>query len=86
MKAVNNFVFIIKDEEKKESGGLILPTSGRVKPHKGKVVSVGSLVKDTNIKSSKGKDVLFYQTCGFGIEYEKESYWVLADSEIIAVV
>lgn len=86
MKAVNNFIFIIKDEAEKEKSGMILPTASRVKPNRGKVISVGSLVRDTNIKSSKGKYVLFFQTVGFEVEYENEKYWVLADSEVIAVV
>jgi len=70
----------------KEKGGLLLPASGQIKPHKGLIMSIGGLVKDPNIKSAKGKSCLYHPTVGFSIEYDDVEYWVLSDNEIIAIV
>ncbi len=86
LKATNNFVFLQRDSMGKEKGGLLLPTSGQIKPHKGLIMSIGGLVKDPNIKSAKGKSCLYHPTVGFSIEYDDVEYWVLSDNEIIAIV
>lgn len=86
IQATNNFVFIIRDEIKSETGGLIIPGQGRVKPHQGTILSVGGMVKDPKIKGGKGKKVLFHQGIGFSIEFEGTEYLVLMGDEIIAVL
>jgi co-chaperonin GroES (HSP10) len=86
IKATNNFVFLQRDSIGKEKGGLLLPTSGQIKPHKGLILSIGGLVKDPNIKAAKGKSCLYHPTVGFSIEYDGIEYWVLSDNEIIAIV
>ena len=86
IKATNNFVFIQRDKTETEKSGLILPTEGRVKPHKGTVISIGNLVRDSNIKGSKGKSCLYHPTVGFSLEYDGTEYWILLDTEIIAIV
>lgn len=86
IKATNEFVFVKRDKVETEKGGLIMPPSGREKPHTGTIVSCGTLVKDGNIKSGKGRKCLFHKTVGFEIEYEEETYLVLLGSEIIAVI
>jgi len=88
IKATNNFVFLIRDETKTETAGskLFIPGSGREKPHTGKVVSVGGLVKDPEIKRSKGQKALFHKTVGMNIEYEGVEYLVVQEHEILAIV
>lgn len=86
IKAVNNFLFIIRDKEEAEKGGLLIPAQGREKPHEGTVVSVGHLVQDHNIKKSVGKKVLFFKGTGFTIEFEGVEYLVLESERVIAVV
>lgn len=86
IKAVNNFIFVIRDKVKAEEAGLIIPSAGREKPHQGTVVSIGSLVKDREIKASKGKKVLFHKGVGMEIEYEKQVYLVLNELEVMAVI
>lgn len=86
IKAVNNYLFILRDKEEKEKAGLIIPGASREKPHEGTVVSIGDLVKDKNIKQSRGKKVLFFKGTGFTIEYEGTEYLVLDSEKIIAVV
>lgn len=85
IKATNNNVFIIRDKTESEKSGLIIPSGGREKPHQGTVFSVGSLVKDQEIKRSKGKKALFHKGIGFEITYEEQVYLVLEDHQIIAI-
>ena len=86
IKATNNFVFLIRDKTEAESGGLVLPTTGREKPHTGTIISVGGLAKDPEIKRGKGRKALFHKGIGFEIEFEDTKYLVLMENEIIAIV
>ena len=86
MKAVNEFVLVIRDKTESEKNGLVLPEGGKVKPHQGTIVSSGKLVKDPDIKSGKGKKCLFHKTVGFELEFEGTTYLVLMGHEIIGIV
>lgn len=86
IQATNNFVFLIRDVVEKEKSGLIIPGQGREKPHRGKIISVGKLVRDPSIKAGKGKSALFHKGIGFEIDYEGQVYLVLRDDEIIGIV
>lgn len=85
IKATNNYIFIVRDEEKSEVNGLLLPPSGVVKPHTGTIFSVGGKVTDPDIRNSVGRTALFHQTVGFAIEEEESKYFVLQEHEIIAI-
>jgi co-chaperonin GroES (HSP10) len=85
IKATNNYIFIVRDEEKSEVNGLLLPPSGVVKPHTGTIFSVGGKVTDPNIIKSIGLTALFHQGIGFTIEDEGNKYLVLQEHEIIAI-
>lgn len=86
IKAVNNFVWVIRDETEAEKSGLLIPSTGREKPHQGTIVSIGSLVKDKEIKAGKGKKALFHKGVGMEIPYEDKVYLVLNELEVIAIV
>ena len=86
IQATNNFVFIIREEEKKEIGGLIIPSHGRKKTHKGVIYSVGDLVQDDKIKNGEGNICLWHEGVGFTIEYDNTEYLVLSGEEIIAIL
>jgi len=87
VKATNNFVFLIRDETETETATkLFIPSGGREKPHTGKVISVGGLVKDPEIKRSKGQKALFHKTVGMSIEYDGIEYLVVQEHEILAIV
>lgn len=87
IKVTNNSVFVIRDKTESETAGtkLFIPGSGREKPHTGVVYGVGGLVKDPEIKRSKGKKALFHKGTGQEIEYEGQTYLVLDASHIIAI-
>jgi len=85
IKATNNYIFIIRDEEKSEVNGLLLPPSSAIKPHTGIIFSVGGKVTDPNIVKSVGLTALFHQGIGYTIEDEGNKYLVLQEHEIIAI-
>lgn len=86
IKAVNNFIFVVRDKVEVEQSGFILPSVGREKPHQGTIVSIGSLVRDREIKAGKNKKALFHKGVGMEIEYEGQVYLVLNELEVIAIV
>jgi len=86
IKATNNFVFIIRDETEKEKGGLILPSSGKVKPDRGTIFSVGGCVPDLDIKRGKGQKAVFHKGIGFEIDIDGTTYLVLEANQILAVL
>ena len=81
--AVNNFVWVIRDEKQNEASGLILPDSGKEKPNTGTILSVGELVQDKKIK--KDKKCLFYKGAGMEVEYNGETYLVIEGERIIGL-
>lgn len=85
VKATEYCVWVIRDKTEGEKAGLILPDSGREKPHQGLIVSVGQLVKDGNIKAGKGKKAVFHKGVGFEIDFEGQIYLILQEHEIIGI-
>ena len=85
LKATNTFVWIIRDKTESEKSGLLIPGTGREKPHTGKIFSVGKKVSDPDIKSGKGKTAIFHRGIGHEIDYKQTIYLVLNEAEIIGV-
>lgn len=87
VKVTNNAVFVIRDKTETETTSkLFIPDKGREKPHTGVVYGVGGLVKDPEIKRSKGKKALFHKGTGQEIEFEGQTYLVLDASHVIGIV
>jgi chaperonin GroES len=84
IQAANGFVWIIRDETPEETSGLLLPDSGKEKPHYGTLFSVGDMVQDKKIK--KGKKCLFFKGNGMEITYEGQDYLVLEGERVIGVI
>lgn len=82
--AVNNFIFIIRDETEKEKSGIFIPGQGREKPSRGKIISVGELTEDKKIQVDK--TAIFHKGIGFEIILDDTVYLVLSDKEVIAVL
>ena len=83
IQAVNNFAFISLDEIESESKGLIIPSSGKVKPNKGTIISVGEIIGDKKIKS--GKRCIFPKGVGWETDHEGETFLVLEAERIWGV-
>lgn len=87
VKVTNNSVFVIRDKTETETTTkLFIPDKGREKPNIGIVYGVGGLVKDPEIKRSKGKKALFHKGTGQEIDYEGQTYLILDAGHIIGIV
>lgn len=64
--AVGEFVYIVKDVPQKMRGGLRLPEPSIKAPNTGKILSVGNLVQDKNIRA--GRTAIFSKQVGGEIE------------------
>lgn len=64
--AVGEFIFLIKDEAETHYGGIKLPEGSVKKPNRGKIISVGSLVQDKNVKA--GRTAIFSKQVGTEID------------------
>lgn len=83
--ATNFTIWTIRDKTEVEKGGLVLPGSGKEKPHSGTIISVGELVKDSKIKRGRGKKALFHKGIGQELEYKEVTYLILLDHQVIGV-
>lgn len=75
LKAVGEYVFVIKDEAETTYGSIQLPETAIRKPNTGKIISVGKNVTDLNIK--QGKWAIFSRQVGSEIEIFDTSITVL---------
>lgn len=73
------------------TGGIIIPEGAKEKPQTGKVIAVGTgrvldngSIKEPEVK--KGDKVLFGSFAGSEVKVEKETFLILSESEILAVV
>lgn len=84
-QATNDYVWIIRDKTETEKSGLLIPGSGRDKPHTGVIFSAGSTVADPKIKGGKGKRAVFHKGIGQEIDYNGQLYLVMHGHEIIGI-
>lgn len=85
LQAVNGFVYIIKDASVTKIGGLDIPEPSLKRPNTGKIISVGNLVQDKNIK--KGRTALFNKQAGGEIEmFDTEITVVNGNDQIHGVI
>lgn len=74
------------EEEKKTVTGIIIPDNAKEKPQKGVVVAVGNGKKDEPMTLKIGDVVLYGKYGGSEINYENETYLVMRESDVYAVV
>lgn len=74
------------EEEKKTVSGIIIPDNANEKPQKGVVVAVGNGKKDEPMTLKVGDVVLYGKYGGSEINYENETYLVMRESDVYAVV
>lgn len=84
LQAVGVHIIIQRDVPESEKNGLSIPDQAKKKPATGKILSVGGLVIDKNVKV--GKTAVFNQHAGFEIEIQNELVWVINDAQIIGVL
>lgn len=67
------------------AGGIYLPDSARITPDKGKIISVGDTVKNSDVLA-EGVTVLFRKNSGHDVSYKNKEYVILPVKEIIGII
>ena len=85
-------VLVVQCEaEEKTAGGIVLPDSAQEKPHRGKVVAVGTgKLLDSGERGSMsvrvGDEVFYGKYAGSDVEVGTEKYVILKESDILAII
>lgn len=74
------------EEDNKTVSGIIIPDNAKEKPQKGVVVAVGNGKKDEPMTLKVGDVVLYGKYGGSEINYGNETFLVLRESDVYAVV
>jgi chaperonin GroES len=72
--------------EEKTVSGIIIPDSAKEKPLKGAVVAAGKGTKDEEMIVKVGDAVLYGKYAGTEIEWDGESYLIMRQSDILAII
>jgi len=72
--------------EEKTVGGIIIPDSAKEKPLKGEIVAVGNGTKDEEMIVKNGDTVLYGKYAGTELELEGETYLIMRQSDILAII
>ena len=79
------------EQESKSAGGIIIPETAKEKPLEGRVVSTGTgkRLKDGSVRAlsvSEGDSILFGKYAGTEIKLEGDTYLILKEEDILAVL
>lgn len=87
IKLIGDRVLIKVDEKEKEtkSGIVLMPNSQEI-PNTGTILEVGPGAPNYTMVTKKGDHVLFPKTAGSEITHEGETYLLMRESEIYAVI
>ena len=80
-----------EESDEKSAGGIIIPDTAKEKPMQGKIIAVGSGIKDDQGKVSPldvkaGDTVLFGKWSGTEIKLEGTDYIIMKESDIMGIV
>ncbi len=81
----------IKAQAEKNIGGIVLAENAKQKPTEGKVVAVGTgRILDNGEKVApvvkEGDTVMFDKYAGTKIEYDENSYLVMHENDLLAII
>ncbi len=79
--ATGEKVLVLPIADEKNSS-IIIPDSAREIPQKGKVISVGPLVVDENIK--EGNTILYRKGAGMPLKHDGVDYFIMKQSDVVA--
>lgn len=74
------------EAEEKTAGGIIIPDTAKEKPQKGTVVAAGPGKKDEPVTVKSGDTVLYGKYSGTEIQIEGDTYLIMRESDIFAIV
>ncbi len=72
--------------EEKTVGGIIIPDTAKEKPLKGDVIAVGNGTKDEEMILKAGDKVLYGKYAGTEIELDGETYLIMRQSDVLAII
>ncbi len=81
----------VKAQAEKNIGGIVLAENAKQKPTEGKIVAVGTgRILDNGEKIApvvkEGDVVMFDKYAGTKIEYDKKSYLVMHENDLLAII
>ena len=77
---------LFRSAETTTASGLIIPDSAKEKPAAGKVVAVGPGTAEVKMEVKVGDEVLYGKYAGTELNIDGESYLMMAQRDILAVV
>ncbi|MBQ8307678.1 MAG: co-chaperone GroES [Alistipes sp.] len=72
--------------EEKTAGGLFIPDTAKEKPLAGKVVAVGPGTKEVAMEVQVGDQVLYGKYAGTELQIEGETYLIMKQADILAII
>ena len=72
--------------ETKTASGIIIPDNSKEKPQQGKVIAVGSGLKDEAMTVKEGDLVLYGKYSGTELNWEGKDLIIMKESEILAII
>lgn len=86
VKPLAGRVLIAPAPAEEKVGGIIIPDTAKEKPLRGKVIAVGNGTKDEEMTLKEGDEVLYGKYSGTELEFDGETYLIMRQSDVLAVV
>ena len=87
VKPLSDRVLILPNPaEEKTAGGLFIPDTAKEIPLAGKVIAVGPGTSEVKMEVKVGDQVLYGKYAGTEIQIDGESYIIMRQSDILAII
>lgn len=86
VKPLADRVLVAPAPAEEKVGGIIIPDTAKEKPLHGKVVAVGNGTKDEEMVLKEGDEVLYGKYSGTELEFGGDTYLIMRQSDVLAVV
>ena len=86
VKPLADRVLVAPAPAEEKVGGIIIPDTAKEKPFHGKVVAVGNGTKDEEMVLKEGDEVLYGKYSGTELEFDGDTYLIMRQSDVLAVV
>lgn len=92
LKPLGDRIIVTVDKQEEETvGGIVLASNAKEKPQTGTVVAIGAGRttddgKVIPVSVKEGQTVMFDKYAGSEVKYEDETYLVLHDKDLMAIV
>lgn len=72
--------------EEKTASGIVLPGQAKEMPHMAQVIAVGPGTEEVKMEVKPSDSVIFAQYAGVEVKYMGDTYLILSQKDILAVV